>query len=173
MKVLALLIAWILSTATRVETENKMTKLKIPYSAKEVGHCYDRLKQTLPVYQKGISDIRSEMESNNSFEQRLQKVLDVHAGILKAAQTQESPHSWEEPDVYLCVLYDMLEAMYVSEADGIVAKAGALPEKRKNLDALVTSIPKLPFGSPQYQSAIRPRLEQAVSNASKKLEAQK
>jgi hypothetical protein len=145
-----------------------MTKLKIPYGGAEVDHCFDRLKETLPVYQKGIADIRSAMESNNLFEERLRKVLRLHAALLQAAQNEESPQSWNEEDVYLCVLYDMFEAMYASEADRIAAGSGLPQQKASNLYSLSGTIARLPFGSPQYVSTIRPRLQKIVSDRSKK-----
>jgi hypothetical protein len=165
------LVAWILLfLATRTGADNGMTKLKIPFKAKEVGHCYDRLKQTLPVYQDGIAEIRNEMESNHPFEQRLQNVLTLHASNLQAAQTRESAHTWNEEDIYLCCLYDMLEAMYANEAEQIAGGSGTLDEKRKNLSHLAESITRLPFGSPQYRTAIRPRLENAIAQVSRQLE---
>lgn len=144
-----------------------MTKLKIPYNAGEVSHCYDRITELLPVYQKGLTDIRQAMESNNTFEERLRKVLRLHAAILKDAQSEESPHSWNEEDIYLCVLYDKFEAMYAHEATRIALGSGTSEEKRKNLDALAATIARLPFGSPQYSYSIRPRLQKAVSGLGK------
>ena len=88
-----------------------MAKLKIPYSPDEVGECYRRLGQLLPVYQKGISDIRAKMESNQPFDQRLKAGLKIHARVLRESAKQETQHSWNEEDVYLCCLYDMLESM--------------------------------------------------------------
>ena len=146
-----------------------MNELKIPYSPKEVGHCYDRLKQTMPVYQNGISAIRSEMESQNSFDLRLKKVLSLLNNAVQEGQTQESTNSWNEDDVFRCCFYDMLEAMYAAEAERITSGQGTSAEKMKNLDALAASIAKLPFGSPQYDSGIRPRLEKAVSEHRKDL----
>jgi hypothetical protein len=81
-----------------------MPKLKLPYG-QDAGHCYDRLtQQGQLLYQKGIADIRLAMESKNSFEQRLRKVLRLHAMTLQAAETEETS---DEEDVYLCCLYDM------------------------------------------------------------------
>ena len=138
-----------------------MPKLKIPYG-QEAGHCYERLAQTLPLCQKGIADIRLAMESNNTFEERLRKVLRLHAMNLQAAETEESTDSWNEEDVYLCCLYDMLESMYNAEAERIAAGAGAYQEKRKNLEDLRSSIARLPFGSSEYRNRVRPRLERVV-----------
>jgi hypothetical protein len=146
-----------------------MPKLKIPYG-QNAGDCYDRLAQTLPLYQKGITDIRLAMESNNSFEQRLRKVLRLHAMILQAAETDETSDSPNEEDVYLCCLYDMLESMYNAEAERIAVGAGAYQEKRKNLDDLRASIARLPFGSPEYRNSTRPSLEKAVFQRIKNLE---
>ena len=145
-----------------------MTKLKIPYGGAEVDHCFDRLKETLPVYQKGIADIRSAMESNNLFEERLRKVLRLHAALLQAAQDKESPQPWNEEDIYLCVLYDMFQAMYAAEADRIASGAGLAQQKASNLYTLSNTIARLPFGSPQYVSTIRPRLQKIVSDAAKR-----
>jgi hypothetical protein len=150
-------------------TETTMNELKIPYSPKEVGHCYDRLKQTMPVYQNGISAIRSEIESQNSFDQRLKKVLSLLNSTVQEGQTRESSNSWNEDDVFRCCFYDMLEAMYAAEAERITSEQGTSADKMKNLDALAASIAKLPFGSPQYESGIRPRLEKAVSEHRKDL----
>lgn len=141
-----------------------MMTLTIPYNQKDVGHCYERLKQTLPVYQEGISGIRRVMESNQSFAARLQKVVKANAAVVKSARTQASPHSWNEDDIYLCCLYDMLEAMYAAESARIATGPGSAVEKRKQLAALASSIDRLPFGSPQFREGIRPRLEKAVSS---------
>ena len=141
-----------------------MTKLKIPYSPSEVGECYQRLEQMLPVFQKGISDIRTTMESNDTFDHRLRKVLQLHARVLRESTEQESEHSWNEEDFYLCCLYDMLEAMYFAEAKRIAVGTGNTIERKERLAQLSATIPKLPFGSPQYWEGIRPRLERAVTN---------
>jgi hypothetical protein len=147
-----------------------MTRLKIPFSGAEVEHCFDRLKETLPVYQKGIADIRTAMESNNLFEERLRKVLRLHAALLQAAQDEESPQPWNEEDVYLCVLYDMFQAMYAAEADRIAGAAGLPQEKARNLYSLSGTIARLPFGSPQYIATIRPRLQRIVSETAKRFD---
>jgi hypothetical protein len=146
-----------------------MPKLKLPYE-QDAGHCYDHLAQGVPLYQKGIADIRLAMESNNSFEQRLRKVLRLHAMNLQAVETEESSDSSNEEDVYLCCLYDMLESMYNAEAERITVGAGAYQEKRKNLDDLRASIARLPFGNREYRNHTRPRLEKAVLQRIKKLE---
>jgi hypothetical protein len=146
-----------------------MPKLKLPYG-QDASHCYDRLAQGLPHYQKGIADIRFAMESNNSFEQRLRKVLRLHAMNLQAAEIEESSDSWSEEDVYLCCLYDMLESMYNVEAERIAAAAGGYQEKRKNLNDLRATIARLPFGSIEYRNNTRPRLEKAVFQRIKNLE---
>ena len=146
-----------------------MPKLKIPYS-ELTGYCYDRLAQTQSVYQKGIADIRLAMESNNSFEERLRKVLRLHAMSLQAVEPEETPESLNEEEVYLCCLYDMLESMYNAEAERIAGGAVSYEVKKKNLDDLKVSIARLPFGNPQYRNNIRPRLERAVSERSKNLE---
>ncbi|MCI0412821.1 hypothetical protein L0222_08485 [bacterium] len=139
-----------------------MPKLRIPYREQATAHCYDRLVQTLSLYQKGIADIRLAMESNNSFGERLRKVLRLHAMNLQATDPEESSDSWNDEDVYLCCLYDMLEAMYNAEAERIAGAAGSHHDKRKNLDDLRASIARLPFGSSQYRNSIRPRLEKSV-----------
>jgi hypothetical protein len=162
MKFPAVLVLMSLSLAAAAE--EKMTKLKIPYSPSEVGECYRRLEQTLPVFQKGISDIRTRMESNQIFDERLRAVLKIHARVLRESTNQESQHSWNEEDIYLCCLYDMLESMYAAEANRIASGTGAAEERRKSLRQLSSTIPKLPFGSPQYSEGIRPRFERAVSN---------
>ena len=141
-----------------------MTKLKIPYSPSEVGECYTRLEQTLPVFQKGLYDIRARMESNQIFEERLRAVLKIHARVLRESANQESQQSWNEEDIYLCCLYDMLESMYAAEANRIASGTGAAEERKKSLTQLSSTIPKLPFGSPQYREGIRPRFERAISN---------
>jgi hypothetical protein len=145
-----------------------MTKLKIPFSETDVKHCLDRLKETLPIYQKGIADIRTAMESNNLFEERFRKVLRLHAALLQAAQNEESPQSWNEEDVYLCVLYDMFQAMYAAEADRIAGAAGSSQEKARNLHLLSGTIARLPFGDQQYIARVRPRLQKIVSDVTKR-----
>jgi hypothetical protein len=162
MKFLAALVMMILCISTK--PEEKMMKLKIPYSPSEVGECYRRLDQTLPVFQKGISDIRDAMESTEPFDRRLRKVLKLHERVLRESAKQETQHSWNEEDVYLCCLYDMLESAYAGEADRIAKGTGDPAEKRKSLSQISATIPKLPFGSPQYREGIRPRLERAVSD---------
>jgi hypothetical protein len=149
---------------------SETTKLKIPYDPQQVGHCYERLKEMLPVYQKGISRIRAEMESGRPFHQRLDKLLSLHDSILETGQGQKTSHSWIEEDVYLCCLYDMLEAMYAMEAEKILRSDGLTAQKKKNLEELSRSIEDLPFGSPQYRTGIRPRLESVISSCVKQLD---
>jgi hypothetical protein len=139
-----------------------MNNLKIPHNPGEAGVCYKRLKEALPVYQKGIADIQLEMNSKSPFDLRLRKVLRLHARTLQEALDQETSSSWNEEEVYLCCLYDMLEAFYIFEADRIAHSAGSSDEIRRSLNELFASIPKLPFGSSHYQSIIRPRLERAI-----------
>jgi hypothetical protein len=163
MKLVAALV--FLGVCIAAEADEKMTKLKIPYNPSQVGECYRRLEQTLPVFQKGISGIRAAMESNQKFDARLRKALQLHARVLRESADQETPHSWNEEDVYLCCLYDMLESMYAAEANRIASGNDPAEERKKGLAQLSETISKLPFGSPQYQEGIRPRLERAVSNA--------
>ena len=146
-----------------------MTKLKIPFHEIESSSCYERISETLPVYRKCISDIRVAMESNNLFEERLRKILRLHGSLLKDAQNEESSQTWNEEDVYLCVLYDMFEAMYTAEADRIVAGSGISQQKARSLYDLGNTIARLPFGSTHYLSTVRPKLQKIISDASNRV----
>lgn len=143
--------------------------IQIPFSPKEVGHCYERLQKADEVYRETIEEIRQVMVSTAPFEERLSECLRSHNEMLEETH-QNLDSEFPEEDIYLCCLYDMLEAMYAAEAKSIAGSELEKQARLDQLDALQQSIRQLPFGSPQFREGIRPRLERQVRQVEEELE---
>jgi hypothetical protein len=143
--------------------------LKIPYRPKEVGHCYERLKEASPVFQKAIEEIQTTLQTESEFNERLQKSMEIHRAAREQGKKEPRRHTWIEEDIYLCCLYDILEAAFAQEAETITQSKEPKEVKEKLLDNLGQSIESLKFGSPQYRTGIKPRFEEKISNARKHL----
>jgi hypothetical protein len=155
--------------AMTVNAQDVKPMIQIPYSPKEVGHCYERLHRALPAYREARAGIEAVIRSGAGYSERLQKVLALHAEVLERVRADGSDPEGVDEGIYLCCLYDMLEAMVAAEAESV--SAGPLPAsgKRAQLESIGESIRNLPFGSPQFKTGIRRRLEGHVSGALKKL----
>jgi hypothetical protein len=139
--------------------------IKIPYHPKATSHCYERIKTTRPHYRDAVAQMRSVIESQAQFQDKLNKVLALHQQVLKAKSDSEA--EFQEMDVFLCCLYDMLQALYADECEKILASNA--DDKKQQLDAVAKSLDELPFGSPQYRTGIRPKLVGIVTSAQKKV----
>lgn len=147
--------------------------LTIPYNPKDTGHCYERLSQTQSVYQDAVRKIREALESDRDFSARMKSAMALNKKTIEQSQTLPHLQPWIEEDVYLCCLYDMLESVVSAETTEIVSGKDNPKQKEARLKAVLDDIASLPFGSPQYRTGIRPRLEKPVKNAMKKLKDSK
>jgi len=164
---IALICILLASGAESVKEEKPM--LKIPYRPKEVGHCYERLKEASPVYQKAVAEIQTTLGSGSDFNERLQKSMEIHRAAREQGKKEPRRHTWIEEDIYLCCLYDVLEAAIANEAETIIQSKDSKEVKEKRLDGLGQSIESLTFGSPQYRTGIKPRFQEKVLDARKRL----
>src|SRR5262245_31757025 len=138
--------------------------IKIPHHPKATSHCYESIKTARAPYRDAVAQMRSAIESQAPFQEKLNKVIMLHQQALKAREDSES--EFQQIDVFLCCLYDMLQALYADEAEKILTSKA---DKKTELDALAKSIEGLPFDSPQYRNVIRPKLVGIVTSAQKKL----
>jgi hypothetical protein len=141
--------------------------IKIPYHPKATSHCYESIKTARPPYRDAVAQMRSAIESQAPFQEKLNKVLALHQQALKSQTDSEA--EFQQIDVFLCCLYDMLQALYADEAEKILASNADKNQKKTELDALAKSIDGLSFDSPQYRNVIRPNLVGIVTSAQKKL----
>ena len=139
--------------------------IKIPYHPKATSHCYESIKTARAHYRDAVAQMRSVIESQAQFQEKLNKVLALHQQVLKAKSDSEA--EFQDMDVFLCCLYDMLQALYADESEKILASNA--DDKKQQLDAVAKSINGLPFDSPQYRTVIRPKLVRIVTSAQKKL----
>lgn len=149
--------------------QDAKTMIQIPFSPKEVGHCYERLKKTLPAYQEARAEEESIIRSEAPYSERLQKTLALHAAVLDRVRADQSDPEGVDEGIYMCCLYDMLEALVASEVDRVAGSSLPVSEKQTQLESIGDSIRNLPFGSPQFKTGIRRRLEAHVTGALKKL----
>jgi hypothetical protein len=155
-------------TATFSAQANEVkSMIKIPYHPKATSHCYESIKTAPALYRDAVAQMRSAIESQTQFEEKLNKVLGLHQHVLKSKTDSES--EFQHVDVFLCCLYDMLQALYADESDKILASNADRNKKKEQLDILSKSIEGLPFSSPQYRTGIRPKLVSTVTSAQKKL----
>lgn len=163
-----MLIWLIIMTTTLMAQANEVkSMIKIPYHPKATSHCYESIKTTHAPYRDAVAQMRSVIESQAQFEQKLNKVLELHQQVLKSKSDDES--EFQDMDVFLCCLYDMLQALYADESQKILASNADSDQKKEQLAAVAKSIDGLPFGSPLYRTGIRPKLVGIVTSAQKKL----
>jgi hypothetical protein len=72
-------------------------------------------------------------------------------------------------DIYLCCVYDLVEAAFASEVESVLKSTNNSELKTKQLDQLTSVIELLPFKSPQYETTIKPRLEKKITQAKAEL----
>jgi hypothetical protein len=138
---------------------------KIPYHPKATSHCYESIKTARAPYRDAVAQMRSVIESQAQFQEKLNKIIALHQQVLKAKSDSEA--EFQDMDVFLCCLYDMLQALYADESQKILASNAE--DKKQQLDAVGKSIDALPFESPQYRNAIRPKLVGILTSAQKKV----
>jgi hypothetical protein len=160
---------WLILMMATMNTQANEVKsmIKIPYQSKATTHCYESIKTARAPYRDGVAQIRSVIESQAQFQEKLNKVLELHQQVLKSKSDDEA--EFQDMDVFLCCLYDMLQALYADESEKILASNGDANHKKEQLAVLSKSIETLPFGSITYRTAIRPKLEGIVTSAQKKL----
>jgi hypothetical protein len=158
--VILIMIATLSAQANEVKS-----MIKIPYHPKATSHCYESIKTAPALYRDAVAQMRSAIESQTQFDEKLNKVLALHQQVLESKTDSES--EFQQIDVFLCCLYDMLQALYADESDKILASNA--DQKKGQLAALAKSIEGLPFGGTTYRTAIRPKLVSIVTSAQKKL----
>jgi hypothetical protein len=141
--------------------------IKIPYHPKATSHCYESIKTARAHYRDAVAQMRSVIESQAQFQEKLNKMLELHQQVLKSKSDSES--EFQDMDVFLCCMYDMLQALYADESKKILASNADNNEKKEQLAVLSKSIATLPFESITYRTAIRPKLEGILTSAQKKL----
>jgi len=141
--------------------------IKIPYHPKATSHCYESIKTTRAPYRDAVAQMRSVIESQAQFQEKLNKVLVLHQQVLKAKSDSEA--EFQDMDVFLCCMYDMLQALYADESEKILASNADSNQRKEQLDTVAKSIDGLQFESPQYRNVIRPKLVGIVTSAQKKL----
>jgi hypothetical protein len=160
--VILIMIATLSAQANEVKS-----MIKIPYHPKATFHCYESIKTAPALYRDAVAQMRSAIESQTQFEEKLNKVLALHQQVLESKTDSES--EFQQIDVFLCCLYDMLQALYADESDKILASNDDRNQKKEQLAALAKSIEGLPFGGTTYRTAIRPKLVSIVTSTQKKL----
>lgn len=160
---------WLILMMATMNTQANEVKsmIKIPYHPKATSHCYESIKTARAHYRDAVAQMRSVIESQAQFQEKLNKMLELHQQVLKSKSDSES--EFQDMDVFLCCMYDMLQALYADESKNILASNADNNEKKEQLAALSKSIETLPFGSITYRTAIRPKLEGIVTSAQKKL----
>ena len=158
---------WLILMMATMNTDASEVKsmIKIPYHPKATSHCYESIKTARAHYRDAVAQMRSVIESQAQFQEKLNKVLALHQQVLKSKSDSEA--EFQDMDVFLCCMYDMLQALYADESEKILASNA--DDKKQQLDAVAKSIDGLPFGSPQYRTVIRPKLVGIVTSAQKKL----
>jgi hypothetical protein len=163
------MLIWIVFMAATLNAQaNEVTSMiKIPYHPKATSHCYESIKTARAPYRDAVAQMKSVFESQAQFEEKLNKVLALHQQVLNAKTDSES--EFQQMDVFLCCLYDMLQAFYADESHKILASDVDKNQKKEQFTAVAKSIEGLPFGGPKYRTGIRPKLESIVASAQKKL----
>lgn len=163
------MLIWLIIMITTFSAQANEVKsmIKIPYHPKATSHCYESIKTARAPYRDAVAQMRSVIESQVQFEEKLNKVLALHQQVLKSKGDSEA--EFQDVDVFLCCLYDMLQAFYADESEKILASDAGSNQKKEQLNALMKSIEGLPFGGPQYRTGIRPRLVGIVTSAQKKV----
>lgn len=93
-------------------------------------------------------------------------MVTLHEDILKRAEEQRLPDLWVAGDTaYQCCLWDLLEAMFASEAEAIWHGPATTEEKRRALQALSDLLQGLPFSGPTWNEGVRPRIQQTLNEA--------
>lgn len=158
---------WLLMLVLTAPAHEVKSMIKIPYNAKATAHCYDKIQSTRAPYREAVAQMKSTIESQSSFQEKFDRVLALHQQALQSKGDSEA--EFQQIDVFLCCIYDMLQALYADESEKIVASSNAADQKKTEINELMKSIGQLPFGGPQYRTGIKPRLERIVKNAQKKL----
>lgn len=160
---------WLILMMATMNTQANEVKsmIKIPYQSKATSHCYESIKTARALYRDAVAQMRSVIESQAQFQEKLNRVLELHQQVLKSKSDSEA--EFQDMDVFLCCMYDMLQALYADESEKILASKADSNQKKEQLDAVVKSIDGLSFNSPLYRNAIRPKLEGIVTSAKKKL----
>src|SRR5262245_12736477 len=120
--------------------------IKIPHHPKATSHCYESIKTARAHYRDAVAQMRSVIDSQAQCQEKLNKVLALHQQVLKSKSDSEA--EFQDMDVFLCCMYDMLQALYADESEKILASNA--DDKKQQLDAVAKSIDALTFGSPQY-----------------------
>lgn len=139
--------------------------MKIPYRP-ETRRCYEGLRRMNVLFQKGFEAMLSVAQTPLPFPTRLRNVMTLHEDILKRAEEQRLPDlEVEGGTFYDCCLFDLLEAMFASEAEAILHGQAEAEEKRRALQALSDLLQGLPFGGPTWREVIKPGIQRTLNEA--------
>jgi hypothetical protein len=165
MILIGMALAFLLSASCSTDKTEK--EMKVPYQ-QSAASCYERLKETDSLYQKGVDQVLTVARSDDAFSKKLDTVLSFNESVIEKSRTVRSSKPWREEDVYLCCFFDLLEAMFASESETILKGSTSATEKRKGIEQLEDAVSRIQLSGPKWnqgaQVTIRKNLEEAKKN---------
>lgn len=135
------------------------TGLKLPH-VPEAAHCYEKVAKAATLA-KGLDRARAAAETADvAFAERLDRVMKIHVENLKL---ETEAYGGTSP--YMCCAWDLLRALFVTEARR-ARDAGASAAKRRRIgEALKALLMKLPFEAPQWKQGLRETIRKEIEEA--------
>jgi len=137
-----------------------MSTLTLPFAA-ESKHCYEKLPRVSAIYRDGFKQLQEIAEGSGPYPERFSKLVKAHEAIIAKGMDAPSGPLMEQ-DVYLCCVYDLLNAWLAKEAQAAKASSGSDEEKKKALDALWAPVDHLGWSGPQWNEIEKPRLKRRL-----------
>lgn len=139
----------------------QMVEITLPYN-KEMTHCYEHLSKTNEEYRDAFAELRKIASQSLSFEERLRKISERHEAALRKGKAVAQQQPWREEDAYVCCVYDLHEAVFAKEVERILTSSGETEAKSTLLRNMMKSLEGVPFGSPQWNTRIKLRIQKNI-----------
>jgi hypothetical protein len=141
--------------------------LKTPYRP-EATMCFQRLKDIDATYKNAIEAILKIAKEEDPFWQRLEAMVNIHIDEVEG-DLRSLKKSRKEEDIYLCCLFDIVDAVFAQESEMILDSSFGAEQKRHAMDRLLRNLKDVALGGPQWNHVTVPRIQKRLEDVKKQI----
>jgi hypothetical protein len=132
--------------------------------------CFQRLKDIDAMFRDAIDSILKIAKEEGPFWQRLEAMVNVHIDQVEQPDNLRAPKkSRKEEDIYLCCLFDIVDALFAEESEAILDSSFGAQQKKHALDRLMRNLKDVALGGPQWNHVTVPRIMKRLEDIKRQI----
>jgi hypothetical protein len=132
--------------------------------------CFQRLKDIDETFRNAIDSILKIAKTDGPFWQRLESIVNVHIDEVEQPDNLKAQKkSRKEEDIYLCCLFDIVDALFAQESETILDSSFGAEQKHHAIDRLLRNLKDVAFGGPQWNHGTMPRISKRLQDIKRQI----